>query len=256
MTAADLLRADISDGALARFAIVTLVASISRGFAGFGAALIYMPLATTIVAPRTAAAVLVIVDFILAAPLIPNAWRLGKRRPVGVMALGALIGVPVGTFALTRLDPIVTRWIISGLVFSLLVLLISGWRYRGSTHPAVAACVGCVSGLFNGLAQTGGPPVVAYWLGQHLTGAIARANIVLFFAISGVFSVISYLLGGLFTPDVLKLSAIAGPVYGLGLFVGARMFALASETMFRRVCYLLIATAATIGLPLLDRFTH
>ncbi|MBL9048296.1 MAG: sulfite exporter TauE/SafE family protein, partial [Tabrizicola sp.] len=44
----------------------------------------------------------------------------------------------------------------------------------------------------------------------------------------------------------------AAPGYALGLFLGTRMFRLASELAFRRACYLLIAAAAVISLPALD----
>src|SRR5205814_7495945 len=113
---------------------ICLVASITRGFSGFGSALIFMPLASIVVPPRTAAALLLIIDFVSAAPLAPNAWKIAQRDTVGVMALGALVGVPIGTWALSRLDPVVTRWIIASLVLALLALLISGWRYQGKPH--------------------------------------------------------------------------------------------------------------------------
>ncbi len=256
MTIADLLPANIGTSALIRLAIVALVSSVTRGFSGFGSALIFMPLAGTVVPPRTAAALLLIIDFVASIQLVPNAWRHAQRRNAGVMALGAFVGVPVGTWALTRLDPIITRWIIASLVLALLVLLISGWRYHGKPHPALTVMVGGASGLCSGLAQTGGPPVVTYVLGQPLPSVVARANIVLYFAFSDCASMISYLVSGLLTADVARLALIIGPIYFAGLFLGARMFGVASETLFRRVCYSLIAIAGIIGLPLLDRFTH
>ena len=82
------------------------------------------------------------------------------------MALGALITVPIGTYALTQLDPVTTRWIIVGFVTALLTLLISGWRYHGKGHPALSVGVGGLAGFCSGLAQTGGPPIVAYWLSR------------------------------------------------------------------------------------------
>jgi uncharacterized membrane protein YfcA len=256
MTAADLLPNDISSGALIRLAIVALVSSVTRGFSGFGAALIFMPLAGTVAPPRIVAALLLIIDFVASAQMVPNAWKLAQRGNVAVMALGASVGVPIGTWALTRLDPLITRWIIASLVLALLVLLISGWRYHGKPHPALTAAVGGVSGLCSGVAQTGGPPIVTYWLGQPLPSIVARANIVLFFAFSDSVSMVSYLVSGLLTTDVAKLALIIGPIYFAGLFLGARMFGVASETLFRRVCYGLIAVAGVIGLPLMDRFTH
>jgi len=256
MSIAELLPADVSTAALIKLAVIAFVASVTRGFSGFGSALIFMPLAGTAVAPKTAAALLLIIDFISAAPLVPNAWKLAQRKTVGVMAAGAFVGVPLGTWLLTRLDPVVTRWIIASLVFVLLALLISGWRYRGRPHPSVAAGVGGLAGLCSGLAQTGGPPIVTFWLGQPIAAAVARANIVMYFGVSDIFSIVAYLVSGLLTTDILRLCLVIGPVYAFGLFLGAQMFGVASETLFRRVCYSLIAIAGILGLPLLDRFTH
>jgi len=58
--------------------------------------------------------------------------------------------------------------IISGFVFALLLLLLSGWRYRGKDYPAISVGIGGLSGFCSGLAQTGGPPIVGYWLAGRL----------------------------------------------------------------------------------------
>lgn len=229
-----------------------LIASIARGFSGFGAALIFMPLASTVVLPRTAAVMLMLVDLVAAAPLIPPAWRNAERKPVAWMALGALFGVPLGAYALLSFDPLLTRWIICLFVLALLLLLMSGWRYRGPDHAAITAGVGGLSGFLGGLAQSGGPPIVAYWLGRPIPAAITRANIVLYFGATSILAFASYFLGGLLTRDVLILALLIGPVYALGLFIGASLFGVASDTLFRRICYTLIALAGIVSLPLLD----
>jgi len=79
-----------------------------------------------------------------------------------------------------------------------------------------------------------------------------RANIVLYFAISTVLTGASYLVGGLITQSVIALSLATGPLYGLGLYLGSRLFGRATETSFRRVSYGLIAAAAIVSLPVLD----
>lgn len=248
----DLLPSGVSAYALAALLAAALVASIARGFSGFGAALIFMPLASTAAAPRVVAAMLLIIDLVAAAPFAPKAWTQADRKAVALMAFGTALTVPIGTYALTQFNPITTRWIIIALVVALLTLLISGWRYHGKGHPALSVGVGSVAGFCSGLAQTGGPPVVAYWLGQPIPSVIARANLILYFAFSNVISFTSYTVAGLLTWDVIKLSLLVGPVYGLGMFLGARLFGVASDTTFRRVCYILIALAAFISLPLLD----
>ena len=252
MSLIGLIPAEISVAAAIAVCAIAFVSGTARGFSGFGSALIFMPLASSMAAPQLVAALLLIIDFIGAAPLVPNAWKQADRKATAVMVSGALVGVPIGTYFLSRLDPVTTRWIISGFVFALLLLLLSGWRYRGKDHAAISIGIGGLSGFCSGLAQTGGPPIVGYWLGRPLASAIARANILLFFAASDFFSVVSYAFTGLITADAIKFALLVGPVYGIGVWFGASLFGRASETLFRAICYVLIGAAVIIGLPALD----
>jgi len=52
------------------------------------------------------------------------------------------------------------------------------------------------------------------------------------------------------------LALVTGPIYGVGLYAGARMFGLANEITFRRICFALIAVAIVLSLPVLDNFMH
>jgi uncharacterized membrane protein YfcA len=252
MSFASLLPADISLNVAIAICAVAFVSGTARGFSGFGSALIFMPLASSIAGPQLVAALLLIIDFVAAAPLLPNAWKQADRKATAVMVAGALVGVPLGTYFLSRLEPVTTRWIISAFVFALLMLLISGWRYRGKDHAAISVGIGGLSGFCSGLAQTGGPPIVGYWLGRPLASKIARANILLFFGASDFFSVVSYALTGLITMDAIKFAFVVGPVYGIGVWFGASLFGRASEKVFRAICYILIAAAVLFGLPALD----
>jgi uncharacterized membrane protein YfcA len=63
---------------------------------------------------------------------------------------------------------------------------------------------------------------------------------------------LSYVATGLVTRDSLLLACIVGPVYAVGVWFGASLFGKASETVFRAICYALIAAAVIFGLPALD----
>jgi uncharacterized membrane protein YfcA len=252
MSPAVLIPADVSINAALAICAIAFVSGTARGFSGFGSALIFMPLASSMADPRLVAALLLVIDFVAAAPLLPNAWEKADRKATAIMVFGALIGVPIGTYFLSRLDPVTTRWIISSFVFALLLLLLSGWRYRGKEHAAISIGIGGLSGFCSGLAQTGGPPIVAYWLGRPIASVMARANIVLFFGASDLFSAVSYATAGLITMDSILFSFVVGPVYGIGVWFGASLFGKASETVFRTICYALIAAAVIFGLPALD----
>src|SRR6476619_8280438 len=129
MSFAALIPADLTTFAAMAICAIAFVSGTARGFSGFGSALIFMPLASSMAAPRLVAALLLVIDFVAALPLLPSAWKQADRKATAVMVAGALVGVPIGTYFLTRLEPVTTRWIISAFVFALLMLLISGWRY-------------------------------------------------------------------------------------------------------------------------------
>jgi hypothetical protein len=252
MSLSELIPAGLGANAAVAICAIAFISATARGFSGFGSALIFMPLASSIAAPRLVAAVLLVIDFIAATPLVPNAWRQADRKATAVMVVGALIGVPIGTYFLSRLDPVTTRWIISCFVGALLLLLLSGWRYRGKDHVALSVGIGALSGFCSGLAQTGGPPIVGYWLGRPVLSKVARANIVLFFGASDFFSIVSYAASGLINRDAILFSLLVGPIYAAGIGCGTLLFGRASEAVFRGICYALIAAAVLFGLPILD----
>jgi hypothetical protein len=229
--------------------LAAFVAGLARGFSGFGGALIFVPLASALASPQIAAPVLLIIDGVLAAPLIPAAWRRADLKEVGVMALGAAAGVPAGVAALAHLPALTLRWIIAALVFATVLLLLSGWRYQGRPAKPVTVTVGALSGLFGGIAQIGGPPVVTYWLGSKASAGTIRANIIVYFAATTLLSLAFYAGSRLLTTEVWTLALIAGPGYGAGLLIGSRIFGLASPEIFRRTCLALITLALVLSLP-------
>jgi uncharacterized protein len=245
-----------SSGALLLLVISALLAALARGFSGFGSALIFVPLASTAIGPHAAAPLVLIIDGVAAAGLIPSAWRQADRRDVGTMSLGAFAGIPLGAWVLIKSDPLWIRWAVVVFGTLLLALLISGWRYSGKPALATTVIVGGMAGLLSGAAQIGGPPIVAYWLSRPMKAETVRANIVLYFAITTVISGMAYLAGNLLTLSVVGLALVTGPVYAVGLYIGSRMFGLASEITFRRICFVLIAVVIALSLPVLDNVMH
>jgi uncharacterized membrane protein YfcA len=237
---------------LAALLVTAFVAGLARGFSGFGSALIFMPLASAVIGAQVASPLLLIVEMIAAAALVPGAARIANRREVGLMVIGSLVGVPLGTAFLLYADPLAVRWLIIALIVPLLALMMAGWRYPRKPTARATTIVGALAGFFGGVAQVGGPPIVLYWLRDATAAAVIRASIILYFAVSDFIILASYLLSGLFTLQVLKLAAIAGPIFGVGLWIGSHMFGLASEATFRRVCYVLIAVSAFLSLPIFD----
>ncbi|MBO9123521.1 MULTISPECIES: sulfite exporter TauE/SafE family protein [unclassified Rhizobium] len=246
------LSAALPDHGLYTLIATACIAGLARGFSGFGAALIFIPLGGAIIGPKLISPVLLVIDGLATLGMIPPAWKRANRREVFTMAAGAMLGVPAGTAVLTLMDPLLLRWSITVIALLLLALLVSGWRYHGEPHSYLSAAVGLVAGLFSGAAQLGGPPVVAYWLGGKTEFTKVRSNIIIYFAISTCFSVASYYAGRLFVDTAFALTLVILPSYTIGLFLGSKLFGFAKESTFRIICYGLIGASAFLGMPALD----
>src|ERR1700678_4423640 len=101
MNLENFIPADVSPRVAIAICAIALISGTARGFSGFGSALIFMPLASSIAAPRLVAALLLMIDFVGSSPLIPNAWKHADRKATAIMVLGALVGVPFGTYFLS-----------------------------------------------------------------------------------------------------------------------------------------------------------
>lgn len=249
---AQAMTAGLDPADLIALASVAFIAGLARGFSGFGGALIFMPLASSLVDPKLAAVTLFLSDAAMGLPLVPNALRSADRREVSIMVAGAALSAPLGTALLAYADPLALRWLIVALAGAMLALLASGWRYRGQPSPPLTIGTGLIAGLFGAAAQIGGPPIVAYWLGGPKNIAVVRANIVLYFALATFVTAANYAFAGFFALPGAGLALIVGPLYGLGLFSGSRFFGRANEQIFRRICLFLIGLSAVISLPVLD----
>lgn len=231
---------------------IAAVAGLVRGFSGFGGAMIYMPLVAAVYDPRIAAVTILVVDFACSSPFTIPEMRRCNWREVVPISIAMAAGVPLGTWALLTLDPVVLRWCISVVVLSLLPPLAFGWRYHKQPKWPVTVGVGLFSGISAGAVQIAGPPVILYWLSRVGSSVTIRANIMVFFLICGVVLVAYYAYQGLFTPQAQALSLLLGIFYLGGVALGSYFFRGTSDQTYRRIAYAIITLAALASLPILD----
>lgn len=240
----------LSDPTFWIVALTALVAAVVRGFSGFGAGLIFMPVAAAFLGPKSAAGILYVIDSILILPFVARAVRVADWPDVIPLAIGAVVAVPLGIFALLHLDPVPLRWGLSLTILVSIGALAAGLRYRGPTRVPLSLGVGAVAGFLSGVAQIPGPPVLIYWLGRRVVSATMRANAIVFFMFSTIISGIGFFYAGIFTADAMAKAAALFPVYAIGIFAGSRLFGRAGEATYRAIAYATILVAAIISMPI------
>ncbi|MEM9047553.1 MAG: sulfite exporter TauE/SafE family protein [Pseudomonadota bacterium] len=226
------------------------LAGLIRGFTGFGAAMVFVPLAAIFLSPLATIIALLIMDVGASLMLIRAALPHAQLRHVGGLFAGAAVGLPLGVMLLERLDPVAFRWAAAAISLLALALLLSGWRYRGRPGPAATLGVGGVSGFLGGLTGLGGPPVILFFLGGPERAARVRASIIAYFIAGTVLGFIVFGWRGALTAQTLGWGLVLTPPFVAGTFVGARLFGLAGEAQFRGIAYAVITGSVILSLPL------
>lgn len=241
-----------SGAALAWLVVAALVAGLARGFSGFGAGLIFMPLAAAAVGMRLAAPLMLLMEMVAVASLVRGAWHRAPRREVGLLCLGLALGTPLGIWVLATADALALRWGVAAVILGLLGLVMSGWRLRRAQGPLTPVAFGTVGGVLAGIATISGPPAMAYLLGRDMAKEQVRAVFNLYLSVGDVLALAGCIAAGLVGWAVAGPLLVTGPLYALGIWGGSHMFGLASELTFRRICFGLIAAAALLSLPVWD----
>ena len=224
-------------------------AGLVRGFTGFGSALIIMPAASSVLDPFAALAFLTVVEFWGPLPNLRAALRAGQPAEAARLLLGAAIGLPLGLWALSLLDPAVFGWSVSVIVLILLVLVMTGGRYGGTLSRPMVACVGSVGGFLGGIAGVPGPPVIMLYMASALPIATIRANFLLYLLGIDLLMIGVFVAFELLDPLAITAGLVCVPLYMLANVVGAWLFDPTAERLFRAGAYIVIAASAILGLP-------
>lgn len=227
-------------------AATVLLAGMVRGFSGFGSAMIMVPVLAVLYGPVKAVPIGLVLEMAVSLPLLPAAARMVDWRRIGVLLVAACAIVPLGIWLLHTLEAGIVPWILSGFVLSGVLLLATGFRYRGRPGIAATVATGMLSGLMNGLSGMGGPPVVFFYLAGADGAAISRASFIIYFTIVDLFALIVFALIDSYDLDGLILALVLSVPFVLGGLIGARLFGRASERFYRMVA-LAILLAIAVG---------
>ena len=232
--------------------IAVIIAGIARGFSGFGTGMIVAPVAAAMFSPQIALILLVVMDSWPA--IVPTiiSRKLVQWREVIPILCGFLVALPAGILFVKYGDTEILRWFISAVILISVVILWSGWQYSGERNFSVSTGVGALCGFLGGSTQIPGPPAIIYWMATKTGKNIVRANILMLFSITEIFSMSGYYLAGLFTWQSVQKGIIASPILFIGILIGSRLFAMASQATFTTITFLLILMSAILSLPVLD----
>ena len=225
-----------------------LAAAFVRGLAGFGMAILLVPVLGLAVSPTEAVVTANWLQVFIG--LVGLRAILGQaERSAYVIGALAIVATPLGVWLLALTDPALARLIIALVALAAFALVLM--PKRSAEHvppPAETGATGIACGVLAGFAAMPGVPVVPYYLRRLISPTIARASMMTIFMATSVAGVGSAVALKVATWRELILAGVLFPAVLLGNWLGNKAFGKVSDTAWRSFTGGVLGLAAAAAL--------
>lgn len=219
------------------------VAAFMQIVAGFGFALLSVPLMTLAIEPKLAVVVSTLTGVFV------TTWQAIKERAeadkvlVRRMTTGAYVGMPLGLLVYVSVNDNVLRFLLGLAVLVAAVML----ALRVNLHhvgPRLDYGSGFISGVLATSLSTNGPPLVFVLQARQLSAVRFRATISTVFALSNVGGLALFIASGKVTRDGIVAVLVTVPALLFGQLLGFPIRKHIHGERFRWLVLLLLVGAA------------
>lgn len=199
----------------------TLASAFVRGLAGFGLAILLVPVLALALSP---------VEAVLAANLLGLLagiadwrwmWGYAERSARTIALMVALTTLP-GMAVLALTPAPLARLLIAMVALSAFAVMFLPPRKAELHGRAATLAVGAASGVLTGFAGMPGPPVVPYYVGRPIPREVAKASMILIFTAAGAIGLASGTVLGVLQVRLLLLALALFPVVLVGNWLGRK----------------------------------
>lgn len=217
---------------------IVFVAVLTQSVVGFGLALISMPLLVGLLGIQTAAPLVALIALLAEVVMIVYYREALRVDAIKELAIGSVIGIPLGVLALKRVD--------EAVITVVLGVLVAGYGLYGLLAPRLPEIrrtgwgylYGLAGGLLTGAYNTGGPPMIIYGNCRRWPPDEFKSNMQALFLLHSLSVLAAHAIERNFTPEVLSNLAPAVPAALIGMGLGFALDRLVSPAAFRKIVLL------------------
>lgn len=228
------------------FAIPAVIfAGMSKGGFGSAAAFAATPFLALILTPGQAIGLMLPLLMVMDVTAVKMFWGKWDLRVAGVLILGAVPGVVIGTLVYGVADPRVFKFLIGVVALGFVA-----WQLAKSARlikppkrelgRGAGLFWGAVTGLTSFISHAGGPPAAVYMLSKGMDKTTYQATSVLTFWAVNVMKVIPYIFVGIFTRESLTADLTLVPVAVVGVLLGVWAHRKVPEKLFFGMAYVFL----------------
>ena len=219
------------------------IAAFMQIVAGFGFALLSVPLMTLAIEPKIAVVVSSMTGIFVTTWQAYHSRADADRLLVRRLTIAAYLGMPFGLLVFLTVPDNALRLFLGIAVLIAVVLLV----LRVDLHtagPRLDYGAGFISGVLNTSLSTNGPPLVFVLQARQLSAVEFRATIATVFALSNILGLSLFIASGKITRDGLTATAVTIPAMLLGQLLGYPIRKHVHGERFRWLVLVLLVGAA------------
>lgn len=240
--------AALSPLALAVMLAGLFMASLARGYSGFGFSALLVTSWSLVTSPAKAVALALVMEVTASLLQAVSIWKQIPWRRVGTLMAGAVIGTPAGVWLLVQVPERPLKIGIACFVLTVATLLLAGFRLKKKAGDGGAVGVGVFSGVANGAVAMGGLPAALFLAADGDHPARIRAASIAYIFLLDVMGIGFLANEGLIGAQTFVHWVYAVPVLVLGMWLGTRHFLGATPASFRRMTLWLLVGLALAGI--------
>jgi len=227
---------------------VVLIASIIRGFNGFGFSATCISGFSFILPAIEIVPIILALEVIISIFMVPYIWNKIDWKFVFKILLGIIIGSPIGLYLLKHLNPETTHLSVCLLIIFFSILLMKGYLNQKINNDYGKFFTGIVSGTLNGLTTLGGMPVALFLLTTSIQPAVIRGSLAALFFLTDIYAFILGFFAGIVDITTIYRVIPLIIILPIGVFIGNKFFVKSKEETYRKVVFYFLIFISTFGI--------
>ena len=224
------------------------VASIIRGFNGFGFSATCISGFSFILPAIEIVPIILILEVLISIFMIPYIWNKIDWSFVSKILVGIIIGSPIGLILLKYLDSEITHLSVCIIIIFFSLLLMKGYSNQNINNNFGKFLTGIVSGTLNSLTTLGGMPVALFLLVTSIQPAIIRASLAALFFLTDIYAFILSFFAGIVDWLIIYRTIPLIVILPIGVYIGNKFFVKSKEETYRKVVFYFLITVSIIGI--------
>ena len=227
---------------------IVFIASIIRGFNGFGFSATCISGFSFIIPAIQIVPIILILEVFISIFMIPYIWNKIDWNFVFKLLIGIAIGSPIGLYLLKYLSPETTHLYVCLIIIFFSILLMKGYVNKKIDNNQSKIFTGIISGTLNGLTTLGGMPVALFLLVTSIQPAVIRGSLAALFFLTDIYAFILSYFGGIVDMTTIYRTLPLILVLPLGVFIGNKFFIKSKEKFYRKVVFYFLIIISIFGI--------